>query len=171
MEKFLERYHSKITWIVSTVDRMILKGHILPFFQKSNRHYYLFQVKVLFKDFWTCAKKVSEVIKDNARELSAKESQPMIPLDSSRISKEDMARKIQEEDKGKKGLLCVLKGVEPCVSFDVRGNKEKQKLEVVVRERKGLFLSFYYQHKRFGFMQVRLQTWSPFQIHRMFTPE
>ncbi|GJQ23168.1 MAG: hypothetical protein HBSAPP01_09580 [Candidatus Brocadia sapporoensis] len=153
-----------ITGVLSTFDRMIFKGHILPFFQKSKRHYYLFQQKVLFKDFGTYAKKVSEVIKDNARELSAKESRPLIHLDSSRISKEDTARKIQEEDKVKEGLICVLKGIEPCVSFDVRGSKEKQKLEVVIRERKCLFLYFYYQHKEFGFMHVRLQTWFPFQI-------
>jgi len=48
MEKFLERYDSKITEVISTFDRMIFKGHILPFFQRSNRHYYLFQEKVLF---------------------------------------------------------------------------------------------------------------------------
>ncbi len=81
------------------------------------------------------AKKVSEVIKVNARELSAKESRPLIHLDSSRISKEDIARKIQE-DGVKEGLICVLKSVEPCVSFDVRGNRDTGKLEVVIRERK-----------------------------------
>ena len=63
MEKFLERYHSKITGVLSTFDRMIFKWHILPFFQRRNRHYYLFQEKVLFKDFGTYAKKVSEVIR------------------------------------------------------------------------------------------------------------
>src|SRR5574340_549758 len=164
MEKFLERYHSKITGVLSTFDRMIFKGHILPFFQRSNRHYYLFQEKVLFKDFGTYAKKVSDVIKDNARELSVKESRPLIYLDSSRSRKEDMARKIQEEDAVREGLICVLKSVEPCVSFDIRGNKENGKLEVVLRERKCLFIYFYYQHKEFGFMHVRLQTWFPFQI-------
>ncbi|BBO15880.1 conserved hypothetical protein [Candidatus Brocadia pituitae] len=74
MEKFLVRYHSKITGILSTFNRMIFKRHILPFFQESNGHYYLFQEKILFKDFGTYAKKVSEVIKDNARELPAKPS-------------------------------------------------------------------------------------------------
>ena len=58
----------------------------------------------------------------------------------------------------------MLKGVEPCVSFDTRGNRETGKLEVVIRERRCLFLYFYYQHKEFGFMHVRIQTWFPFQI-------
>ena len=63
MEKFLERYSSKITGVLSTFDRMIFKGHILSFFQRSSRHHYLFQEKVLFKNFGTYAKRVSEVIK------------------------------------------------------------------------------------------------------------
>ena len=65
MEKFLEQYHSKITGVLSTFDRMIFKGHILPFFQRSNRHYYLFQ-EIVFKDFGPYANKVSEVINDLA---------------------------------------------------------------------------------------------------------
>ena len=164
MEKFLERYDSKISGVISTFDRMIFKGHILSFFQKGNRHHYLFQEKVLFKDFGKYAKNVSGEIKDKARELSDKEGRPLIPLDSSRIRKEDVARKIQEEEGIKEGLICVITIVEPCVSFDTRGNRETGKLEVVIRERRCLFLYFYYQHKEFGFMHVRIQTWFPFQI-------
>jgi hypothetical protein len=164
MEKFLERYHSKITGVISTFDRMIFKGHILAFFQKSQRHWYLFQEKVLFKDFKKYAQKTSERVKEHMEEIARREARPVIYLDSSRMSKEAIARKIQEEETVKEGLICVLKSVEPCVSFDVRGNKESQKLEVIVRERKCLFLYFYYQHKEFGFMHVRLQTWFPFQI-------
>lgn len=164
MEKFLERYSSKITGVLSTFDRMIFKGHILSFFQRSSRHHYLFQEKVLFKNFGTYAKRVSEVIKDNASNLAVKEGRPRVYLNSSRDSKEGIARKIMEEDKIQEGLICVLTCVEPCLAFDVRGNKENKKLEVVLRERKCLFIYFYYQHKEFGFMHVRLQTWFPFQI-------
>lgn len=35
MEKFLERYDSKISGVISTFDRMIFKGHILSFFLKG----------------------------------------------------------------------------------------------------------------------------------------
>ncbi|OOP57495.1 MAG: hypothetical protein AYP45_03090 [Candidatus Brocadia carolinensis] len=88
------------------------------------RHHYLFQEKVLFKDFGKYAKKMSGEIKDEARELSDKEGCPLIPLDSSRIGKEDVARKLQEEDGAKEGLICVITIVESCVSFDTRGNRE-----------------------------------------------
>lgn len=164
MEKFLERYDSKITGVISTFDRMIFKGHILAFFQKGQRHWYLFKEKVLFKDFKKYAQKTSERIKEHMEEIARKETRPVIYMESSRVSKEDIARKIQEEDAVKEGLICVLKSVEPCVSFDIRGNRDSGKLEVVIRERKCQFLYFYYQHKEFGFMHVRIQTWFPFQI-------
>lgn len=67
MEKFLERYDSKIRGVISTFDRMIFKGHILSFFQRGNRHHYLFREKVLFKDFGKYTKKVSGEIKEKAR--------------------------------------------------------------------------------------------------------
>ena len=95
MEKFLERYSSKITGVLSTFDRMNFKGHILSFFQRSSRHHYLFQEKVLFKNFGTYAKRVSEVIKDTANNLAIKEGRPRVYLNSSRDSKEGIARKIR----------------------------------------------------------------------------
>ena len=39
----------------------------------------------------------------------------------------------------KEGLVCVLKSVEPCVSFGVSGNRDTGKLEVVIREYKCLY--------------------------------
>ncbi|UJS19369.1 MAG: hypothetical protein L3J18_04015 [Candidatus Brocadia sp.] len=70
---------------------------------------------------------MSGEIKDKARELSDKEGRPLIPLDSSRISKEDIARKVQKEEGIKEGLICVITMVERCVSFDTRGNRETGK--------------------------------------------
>ncbi|MBV6518582.1 MAG: hypothetical protein DCC43_06605 [Candidatus Brocadia sp.] len=122
METFLERYDSKIGGAISTFDRMIFKGHILlSFFQKGNRHHYLFREKVLFKDFGKHTKKVSGEIKDKARGLPDKEGCPLIPPDSSRIGREDVARKVQEEEGIKEWLICVITMVEPCVSFDTKG--------------------------------------------------
>ena len=61
-------------------------------------------------------------------------------------------------DKVKEGLICVLSCVELCLSFTVRFNKENNKLEIVNRDRKCMFIYFYYEDKEFGFMHVRLQT-------------
>jgi len=54
--------------------------------------------------------------------------------------------------------------VEPCLSFDVGPNKERQRIELKYRLRKCLFLYHYWMHPVFGFMSARIQTWFPFQI-------
>ena len=50
------------------------------------------------------------------------------------------------------------------MSFQVRGNRKTQKLEVVRAPRKCPHFSFYLIDRQFGFMHVRLQSWFPFQL-------
>lgn len=164
MNEFVNSYHSKITGVISTFDRMIFKGHILPFFQMNSRHYYLYQEKILMKEFGDYAKDISCSIKEHATKIAKKEERPFIYLNSSRESKEKRATQIRDKDKISNGLICILTCVEPCTAFDVRFNKNSKKLEIINRERKCLFIYFYYQHPEFGFMHVRLQTWFPFQM-------
>jgi hypothetical protein len=49
-----------------------------------------------------------------AVDLAAKHHRPMLYLNSSRIRKEDEARKIQQRDKIELGLIAVFSCVEPC---------------------------------------------------------
>src|SRR5262249_32716446 len=79
-------------------------------------------------------------------------------------SKEDLARAIAERDGIREGLIAVFAAVEPCMSFNVRGNRETHKLEVVRGARKGLHFYFYIMDREFGFLHVRLQSWFPFNI-------
>ena len=54
--------------------------------------------------------------------------------------------------------------LEAAWSFDVRGNRKSQKLEVVRRERRYLHYYFYFIDPRFGFMHLRIGSWFPFQV-------
>jgi hypothetical protein len=58
----------------------------------------------------------------------------------------------------------VLAVLEPCLSFQVVGNRKSQKLEVIRARRKCLHFYFYLMDPEFGFMHVRIQSWFPFQI-------
>jgi hypothetical protein len=55
--------------------------------------------------------------------------------------------------------------VEPCQSFRVVGNRQTKLIELKVETRKCSHLYFYYEHAKFGFMHLRLQTWFPFQVN------
>ena len=75
-----------------------------------------------------------------------------------------MARDIARRDGVSKGLLCVRSVLEPCNAFDVRGNHQTHRLQVVRRLRKCLHFYFYFLDPELGFMHVRVQSWLPFTI-------
>jgi hypothetical protein len=78
--------------------------------------------------------------------------------------KEEMAREILAESPVTEGLICVLKCVETCKTFEIHRSREHKKLELRPKIGKCSHLYHYFLHPRFGFMHVRLQTWLPFQV-------
>ena len=105
-----------------------------------------------------------ERLKESSLAEARKLGRKIVYLASSQIDQEALARRIVTEQGITSGLVCVLTCVEPCRSFEVYRNRETQKLELVSRLRKCLFLYHYGVHPRFGFMNARLQTWFPFPV-------
>src|SRR3712207_4047320 len=54
--------------------------------------------------------------------------------------------------------------MEPCGSFDVKGNRATHRLEVVRRRRKCRQFYLYVLDDQLGFCHIRLQSWFPFEI-------
>ena len=79
-----------------------------------------------------------------------------------KLRKEDLAKQIAERDHIEQGLICILSVLEPCRTFSF-GSKNSKPFVASAR-RKCLFLYFYFMHRDFGLMHVRLQTWFPLQI-------
>jgi hypothetical protein len=86
-------------------------------------------------------------------------------INSSAVRKEDVAREIAERDRIREGLICVLRSIDPCMSFQINKNHQTKKLEIGYRQRKCLHLYHYQIHPVFGFMHARIQTWFPFRIY------
>jgi hypothetical protein len=126
---------------------------------------YLSVCHILLKDFGQFVQKTTEAVKARARALAEKTGRPFVFVPSSQISKEEMARKIAARDCVTEGLICILNTVEPCYSFAVCGNRQTKKIELRLERRKCSHFYFYYDHPRFGFMHLRLQTWFPFQVN------
>src|SRR4029077_4481633 len=61
--------------------------------------------------------------------------------------------------------VCVLRSVDPCMSFQINKNYRTRKLEIVYRQRKCVHIYQYYFHPIFGFMHARIQTWFPFRVY------
>jgi hypothetical protein len=169
MTTFESVHQEAILGSLTTFDRTIFKGYLTGLFPDGAFGWFLTRQAVLLKDFGRYVGKATAQVKERALAVAAEAGRPYQYLESahthaSEESKEALARGIAERDGVEEGLVCVLEVVEPCWSFEVRGNREKKKLEVVRRRRKCLHFYFYQIDPEFGWMHVRLQSWFPFTI-------
>lgn len=161
-------HEKQITGKLTMPDRVLFKGH-LGFRDPKGMSIFLSRRGVLLKDFGKFAEKLTAELKAHAQKVASDAGRPFQYLESphtarSGYSKEQIAREIAERDGVREGLICVFSVLEPCGSFDVRGNRQTHRLEVVRRPRRCLHFYFYFLDPEFGFMHVRLQSWLPLQI-------
>jgi hypothetical protein len=119
---------------------------------------YLFVCQVLLKGFKNYSLDLTRRLLARAGQLAQAHRLPWLYLGSTRTSKEDLARQIAREDQVERGLVAVLRCVEPCQTYVLHG------LQPVLQDAKWLHLYLYHQHPVLGFMHLRLQTWFPFQV-------
>jgi hypothetical protein len=164
MKRFLERHQGRITGTLSGFDRVLFRGTLRSIAYVSGLEVFLYSQHVLFKDFGRYAENLSQRIIEQAKFTASKLGRPYQYLQSSKASKEELARQIMERDGIKQGLIAVFACVEPCQSFDLKKDKVSKHLLLISKERKCLHLYYYYQDREFGLMHIRLQTWMPFTI-------
>jgi hypothetical protein len=164
MERFVKRYEDRISGIISGFDRILFSGTLPSIRHTRMMDIWLSSRGVLYKDFGSFAQELSEQVKAHAEAVAVKAGRELIYLNSSRESKEDVAKQIMHRDGIAEGLICVLSCVEPCKSYRIGKDPQKKKLTLLMQERKCLHYYFYYVDREFGFMHVRLQSWLPFTI-------
>jgi len=162
---FLNRYRENVIGILHGFDRLRFRGTLRQLYCPRVMEAYLSACHILIKDFGQLVERTTQAVKEQARSLAAKAGRPFLFVPSSQTSKEDLVRKLASKDRITEGLIAVLNAVEPCQSFRVVGNRQTKHIELKVETRKCSHLYFYYEHERFGFMHLRLQTWFPFQVN------
>ena len=151
--------------ILHSFDRLRLQGSLRYLYCAEIFEEYLSQAKVLYKDFKQFATGLTNEVCQDAERLAQSLKRPFTYLNSSALSKEELARKIAERDGIKEGLVAIFRCVEPCRTYKMRGNYQTKKLKPQLQLGKCLHLYFYVQHRRLGLLHLRLQTWFPFLIH------
>ena len=164
MHEFIAKHQDKIAGTLSGFDRLVLRGTLRSITFADGLRHYLHANDVLLKNFGSHVERVSRKLKDASENEANELGRPVKYLNSSQVSKEEIAREILAKDGVREGLICMLTCVEPCWSFDIHRNRETKKLELVLEQRKCLFLYQYRIHPMFGFMNARIQTWFPFSI-------
>ncbi len=164
MQSFLARHRDRITGVLSGFDRVVFRGGLRQLSYCDGLSAFLAYKGVLLRDFGDWAAGLTSRVVQQSEAVAEKLQRPFRYLQSSRARKEDVARAILEREPVDEGLICVLKCVEPCQSFEIHRSRERRKLELRSVTRKCAHLYHYFLHPRFGFMHVRTQTWLPFQV-------
>jgi hypothetical protein len=164
VKSFLQEHAADVMGVLAGFDRLVFRGTIRQLAHVAGMHSYLATRRVLLKEFGEHARTLSEQLKAAVVAMVQSEGRPILYMRSSQTSKEDTARRIVERDAITSGTIALLTAVEPCQSFDIYRNRERRRLELVVRQRKCLFLYLYQLHPVLGFVHVRIQSWFPFSI-------
>ena len=162
MDGFLQKHGERVTGILSGFDRIIFRGYLSQLTQAFYLVGYLKLIGIPLKDFGEYALSCASGIKQAAHKAAEVARRPVIYLPSAQHRKEALAREIAERDGIEEGLVVLLTTVEPCMSFEVFGRKERPAIKAA--RRKCLHLYHYFVHPKMGLMHVRVQTWFPFNM-------
>jgi hypothetical protein len=164
MQTFLAAVGHLVLGLLHGFDRLVFRGHLRQLSYAHGMECYLSANHVLLKDFATHAQERTALLLESSLAEAKRTDRPVVYLNSSRLSKEDEARKIAARDRVGDGLIVVFKCVEPCWTFEVHRNRARHLLELQGKQGKCLYLYHYFMHPEFGFMHARLQTWFPFAV-------
>ena len=165
MRSFLSKFAAVVRGVLHGFDRLFLCGTLRGLSHTKGLQHYLWAHRIPYKDFAAHSQEVTARLEEASLRQARRLGREIRYLNSAQHSKEDIARPIAARDRIKEGLICVLRSVDPCMSFQIHKNHQTRKLEIKYRQRKCLHLYHYQIHPVFGFMHARIQTWFPFRIY------
>jgi len=164
MDRFIQKYQSDVTGVLSGWDRLMIRGTLRALAVASGMMNYLSYVGVLLKDFGRFVEGASEKLRSACYETAHRLERPIQYLPSTQTRKEDVAVDIAQRDGITNGLIGLLTCVEPCMSYSIRRDRTQKKLLLQPALRKCLHIYHYWMDRDFGLMHARIQTWFPFSI-------
>jgi hypothetical protein len=164
MKGFTTKYADRLAGVLSGFDRLVFRGSLRRLSFVEGLRAYLWERKVLLKDFGTHAEAITKQVKADCLAAAEAAQVPVRYLPSADTRKEEVARQIARERGITTGPVCLLTCVELFRGYDIHRNAAKQKLELVSRYRKCLHYYWYECHPECGFLNVRLRSWFPFDM-------
>jgi hypothetical protein len=144
----------KINGTLGCFDRMLFRGY-LPIQSGWAMAEFLKQNQIPYKGLKGFLIHSADRVNQYAKTMAAKQGRPFQYL-TVYTQKEELARKMAEEEGIKRGLICIYSAVEPCRTFCFRF--EKGRRWVRPTRRKCLFIYFYFMDREFRLIHVKLQT-------------
>jgi hypothetical protein len=165
MKNFLSRFGSMILFVLSGFDRLRLCGDSRLLNHALGVQSYLWQQKILFKDFPAHAQHLTTLLRQQTEALAQEQDVPLQYLNSPVLDKEATALQLAQARGGSQRLGCIalLSCVESCFGYKLRKNANGH---IELRKEAGRCLHYYhyFQHERLGLCYVRIQSWFPFNV-------
>jgi hypothetical protein len=158
MQQFIAKFDKDIQGTLSGFDRLVFRGTLPRLSYAEGMKLYLIQNKLLFKDYESHVKAVSQKVKKAALEPFQQQNLP-VKYVYGRDDKEQIARALAAAQGITEGDVCALTTMEMAPTF------QHEKTSMVMRPRPGLTIYHYRLDPEFGWMHARIQTWFPFCIH------
>jgi hypothetical protein len=162
--KLVELYKNKIIGAISGLDRIRFRGTLRWLANQSGLSTFMSHRHILLKDFAGWVESLTAMIRQSCSDAANQLGIETIYLRRSSVDKEKMAREIAQSKGIEEGSICMFSAVEPCIAPMVKGNKKQKKLELVMAQRKCIFIYHYFNDPVFGFGHVRIQSWVPFNV-------
>ena len=157
-KNFLSRFGQHVTGFFSGWDRVRFRATLRALFCPEGPGVYLNYCRVLIKNFKGFAQSLSERVKKLAYQRFEQAGRPSIYLPSSELSKEALVQELVAKEQIEEGPIVLLSCLEPCLSFRVRGERQTNRLRLVMESAKCTHLYHYYQHPQIGLMHIRVQS-------------
>lgn len=164
MKRFVAHCAHKVIGVLSGFDRLLFRGTLRGLGYVAGMILFLNVNHVLRKKYREYVQRSTERLKETSLAAAKEQGRPVVYLNSTKIDKEDEARKIAERDNIREGLVCVLKCVEACTTYRVFGDRSTNRAELRAHWTRCEHLYHYFNDPVFGFMHVRLQTWLPYSV-------
>jgi hypothetical protein len=154
---FAVKHQDKISGILSCFDRVIFRGY-LPLSYPKGMSGFLYQQKVLLKNFKDYAPAIAERIKEHVKALVEQAGAVYRHLPS-KEPMEAQARRIVQEKGIREGIVCAYSQLETCSSFrfQVSGGLPGLRLDF----RRCLVIYVFVMHAVLGLIHVKIHTWFP----------
>jgi hypothetical protein len=163
VKSFLSRFGSLVLFVLSGFDRVRLRGESRLLNHALGVQSYLWQRRILFKDFPDHAQELTQTLRKQTEALARAQAIPFVYLNSPEIDKEATALRLAPQAPTRWGRIALLTCVESCTTYRLRKN---QRGEVEPRQEPGRCVHYYhyFNHEQLGLCYVRIQSWFPFAV-------
>jgi hypothetical protein len=164
MRQFLQRFAPAIKGVLSGFDRLLFHGSFRRLSYSKGVNGFLMDHSIPLRDFANWCHDQTERVKAAFHTQAETDGHRVIYLPSPSVSKEDLARRQQEQRGITSGVIGSWSCVEPARTWVIRRVPGEAWAMPQAKQGQCLHLYRYFDHHRFGFGHIRLQTWFPFQI-------